>query len=298
MLLSDIAMKINQRIENGEEITVDLDLDDGRKVTCVTIIILTVNKKDYIVLLPLDKNGQNTDGNVWFYQYLSNGDDTKLGYISDDDEYESVSEAFDEYLDEAEFDGLVKYRGHKCEHRSTFIDKETIMDSSHITPKNLMKVFSVLCLVLFFCPVFLVSCGNSELSRELSAFELAHGIENVETDSDDNNNDSALTASIVEISGLDEANKPHFILYALIVLPALMLLFLILKDVKNRNVAFITMFLATIDLTAWGMFTYEVKKTAEGAMLLFKVTPWYVINIVSLLVVLALSFLQIRWLQT
>lgn len=30
MLFSDIAMKINQRIENGEEITVDLDLDDGR----------------------------------------------------------------------------------------------------------------------------------------------------------------------------------------------------------------------------------------------------------------------------
>ena len=108
MLFSDIAMKINQRIENGEEITVDLDLDDGRKVTCATMIILTVNKKDYIVLLPLDKSGQNTDGNVWFYQYLSNGDDdAKLGYISDDDEYESVSEAFDEYLDEAEFDELV-----------------------------------------------------------------------------------------------------------------------------------------------------------------------------------------------
>ncbi|WP_022753903.1 DUF1292 domain-containing protein [Butyrivibrio fibrisolvens] len=108
MLFSDIAMKINQRIENGEEITVDLDLDDGRKVTCATMIILTVNEKDYIVLLPLDKNGQNTDGNVWFYRYINNGsDDAELGYISDDAEYEKVSEAFDEYLDEAEFDELV-----------------------------------------------------------------------------------------------------------------------------------------------------------------------------------------------
>ncbi|MCR5770543.1 MAG: DUF1292 domain-containing protein [Butyrivibrio sp.] len=108
MLFSDIAMKINQRIENGEEITVDLDLDDGRKVTCATMIILTVDKKDYIVLLPLDKNGQNTDGNVWFYRYIFNNDnDAELGYISDDEEYEKVSEAFDEYLDEAEFDELV-----------------------------------------------------------------------------------------------------------------------------------------------------------------------------------------------
>ena len=78
MLFSDIAMKINQRIENGEEITVDLDLDDGRKVTCATMIILTVSEKDYIVLLPLDKNGQNTDGNVWFYRYITLNLDTSV----------------------------------------------------------------------------------------------------------------------------------------------------------------------------------------------------------------------------
>jgi hypothetical protein len=45
---------------------------------------------------------------VWFYRYINNGsDDAELGYISDDAEYEKVSEAFDEYLDEAEFDELV-----------------------------------------------------------------------------------------------------------------------------------------------------------------------------------------------
>ena len=108
MLFSDLAMKINQRLENGEEITVDLDLDDGRKITCATMIILTVDEKDYIVLLPLDKNGQNTDGKTWFYRYISNENgDPELGYISEDEEYEKVSEAFDEYLDEAEFDELV-----------------------------------------------------------------------------------------------------------------------------------------------------------------------------------------------
>ncbi|WP_051234140.1 DUF1292 domain-containing protein [Butyrivibrio sp. NC3005] len=108
MFFSDIATKMNQRIIDGEEITVDLDLDDGRKVTCATMIILTVKEKDYIVLLPLDKKGQNTDGNVWFYRYITKeGSEPELGYISDDDEYTDVSDAFDKYLDESEHDEVV-----------------------------------------------------------------------------------------------------------------------------------------------------------------------------------------------
>lgn len=108
MEFSAVATKINQKIMDGDELTVDLDLDDGRKVTCVTMIILTVDKKDYIVLLPLDKNGQNSDGNVWFYRYSTDGNNEPiLGFISDDTEYNNVSDAFNEYLDEAEFDELV-----------------------------------------------------------------------------------------------------------------------------------------------------------------------------------------------
>ena len=39
-----------------EEMTVTLELDDG-EVECAVITILTVENKDYIVLLPLDENG-------------------------------------------------------------------------------------------------------------------------------------------------------------------------------------------------------------------------------------------------
>ncbi len=108
MKFSKVAMDINQRIMDGEEITVDLDLDDNRSVTCVTMIILTLDQQDYIVLLPLDENGQNEDGNVWFYRFDgTDADHPDLGYISDDDEYEKVSDAFDRYLDDAEFDEIV-----------------------------------------------------------------------------------------------------------------------------------------------------------------------------------------------
>ena len=89
----------------------DLDLEDGTTVTCAVITILTVSEKDYIVLLPLDESGENTEGEVWFYRYSENPDDPNeepvLDYIEDDDEYEAVAEAFDEYLDAAEFDELV-----------------------------------------------------------------------------------------------------------------------------------------------------------------------------------------------
>lgn len=95
-----------------EEMTVDLELEDGTKVTCAVVTILTVDGKDYIALLPLTENGENTDGEVWFYRYSENAKDPneepELGYIEDDEEYEAVADAFDEFLDNAEFDELVQ----------------------------------------------------------------------------------------------------------------------------------------------------------------------------------------------
>ncbi len=110
MEFSKNAIEWNTKIENGEQTTVDIELDDNKIVTCALIIVLTVNNKDYIVLLPLDENGQNNDGNVWFYEFILSSPDAEpeLGNIEDDAEYEAVSEAFDLYLDDVEFDELVE----------------------------------------------------------------------------------------------------------------------------------------------------------------------------------------------
>lgn len=98
-----------------EEMTVELELDDGTNVNCAVITIITVNSKDYIVLLPLNEEGENEDGEVWFYRYSENPDDPNeepvLDYIDDDDEYEAVADAFDEYLDNCEFDELIEDEG-------------------------------------------------------------------------------------------------------------------------------------------------------------------------------------------
>lgn len=94
-----------------EEMTVTLDLEDGTTVNCAVVTILTVSKRDYIVLLPLNETGQNEEGEVWFYRYQEDESDPNaepsLEYIEDDDEYEQVADAFDEYLDTVEFDEII-----------------------------------------------------------------------------------------------------------------------------------------------------------------------------------------------
>lgn len=95
-----------------EEMTVTLELEDNTSVVCSIVTILEVDGKDYIVLLPLDENGENEEGEVWFYRYSENPDnpneEPELGYIDSDDEYELVADAFDEFLDSVEYDEIVE----------------------------------------------------------------------------------------------------------------------------------------------------------------------------------------------
>ena len=52
-----------------EEMTVALELDDGRNVECAIITIFTVDDKDYIALLPMVDEDDDLYGEVWFYGY-------------------------------------------------------------------------------------------------------------------------------------------------------------------------------------------------------------------------------------
>ena len=56
-----MSQTFEQPESNDEEMTVTLDLEDGSSVECAIVTILTVNNQDYIVLLPLDENGENED---------------------------------------------------------------------------------------------------------------------------------------------------------------------------------------------------------------------------------------------
>ena len=95
----------------NEELRVTLTLDNDEDLECLVLTIFEADGKDYIALLPLDENGENEDGEVWFYGYSENPDDPNeepvLNFIEDDDVYEMVADKFDEFLDNCEFDEIV-----------------------------------------------------------------------------------------------------------------------------------------------------------------------------------------------
>lgn len=66
------------------------------------------DERDYIALLPLGDDGEpNADGEVYIYRYSEDADgNPELENIESDEEYEIVSDRFDELLDEAEFEDM------------------------------------------------------------------------------------------------------------------------------------------------------------------------------------------------
>ena len=91
----------------NEEVTVTLTLDNDEVLECAVLTIYSVDDKEYIALLPLDEDGENEEGDVFIYRYIETEDgEPTLENIEDDDEYEAAADAFDEWLDEQEFEEL------------------------------------------------------------------------------------------------------------------------------------------------------------------------------------------------
>ena len=93
--------------EDCERSTVTLTLEDDSELECAVISTFPAQDNKYIALLPLDENGENHDGEVYLYRYFEENGNPQLANIEDDEEYEIASDAFDEMLDNAEFDELV-----------------------------------------------------------------------------------------------------------------------------------------------------------------------------------------------
>lgn len=97
-----------EQYNNTEDvITVTLTLDNDEVVECVVLTTYTADDKEYIALLPLDENGENTDGDVYLYRYAVVDGEPTLENIDDDDEYEIAADAFDEWMDEQDFEELL-----------------------------------------------------------------------------------------------------------------------------------------------------------------------------------------------
>ena len=91
-----------EEIFDPQEMFVTLDLDDGSQLECQILTIFDVDNQNYIALVPVDNDEEEI-----FYRYFEDEEgNPSLENIDSDDEFDAVSDRFDELLDEEEFDQM------------------------------------------------------------------------------------------------------------------------------------------------------------------------------------------------
>lgn len=98
---------MSDEIMNNEEEndTITITLEDDTEIVCDVITLFPCQGKQYIALLPQDA-GENAE--VYLYEFIEEGEEIQLNNIESDEEFEAVSDAFDEWLDSAEFDDMLE----------------------------------------------------------------------------------------------------------------------------------------------------------------------------------------------
>lgn len=91
---------------DDEQITVTLTMEDDEEIDCAVLTTYSANGREYIALLPLNEEGESEDGDVYLYRYEEVDGEPTLDNIEDDDEYDIAADAFDEWVDEQEFEEL------------------------------------------------------------------------------------------------------------------------------------------------------------------------------------------------
>ena len=86
-------------MNENESLTVTLTLENNEELECAVLNIFEADEKEYIALLPLDENGDNTDGQIYLYRFIDNGEEEEPGLENID----RVSAVFNEWLDTQDF---------------------------------------------------------------------------------------------------------------------------------------------------------------------------------------------------
>lgn len=92
-------------MNENESLTVTLTLENNEELECAVLNIFEAEEKEYIALLPLDENSDNTDGQIYLYRFIDNGEEEEPGLenIEEDEEFDRVSAIFNEWLDTQDF---------------------------------------------------------------------------------------------------------------------------------------------------------------------------------------------------
>lgn len=91
-------------LDDIEEMTVDLELEDGSTLQCEVVYIFEWDGDNYAALTPVDESIEE----IYFFGIeIEQGDgepEITLLQIEDEDTLEAIGDAFDEMVDEEEWD--------------------------------------------------------------------------------------------------------------------------------------------------------------------------------------------------
>lgn len=132
--------------------------------------------------------------------------------------------------------------------------------------RNIFKMLSLVCIVITFCPTFLVSCSGQKL--DVSAMDLVTGI-----------------------SVYGEKSDPYPAMLIALALPAVIFGIMFMKSLGARKSALLTMVCAGTDTAVWMIVKAAFKNAAEQYYCSFETTGWYTFNMVILVVTIALGAL-------
>lgn len=89
-------------IVDPQEMFLTVELDKNKEETFQILKIFEVNDQDYIAVCPI--NGAE---DVYFYRHYEDEEgNPSIGNIDSDEEFEMVIDAFDQILDDEEFDRI------------------------------------------------------------------------------------------------------------------------------------------------------------------------------------------------
>ena len=138
---------------------------------------------------------------------------------------------------------------------------------SLFTARQIMRVLSFICIVVVFCPSFLVSCSGQ--SKGISVMTAVGGL-------------SVYGESIA---------KPQPLMHICLLLPAVILALLFMKKLPEKQNALIIAICGISDFVIWMIFKSVVKKIAEDHYCEFKSTGWYLLNNLALFFLILFALL-------
>ncbi len=95
---------VDDEIIDPDDMFLTVDLDDGTTETFQIIQIFEVNGQNYIAVCPLEQGEEEV---VYFYRHYEDVDGNPfIDNIESDEEFDMVTDRFDELLDEMEFEEM------------------------------------------------------------------------------------------------------------------------------------------------------------------------------------------------